>query len=356
MEIRVMSWPPYSPDLNPIENLWALMKAELYISRARTRSRNPFLTNRNTTQYFQGVGHADLFQDEAENWWGVALGQRSGSSFKNRPMGRERSLFPVTWPPGQTWPIVDQVRGRMSDPLPPVHKSVPGKGAFVNAPDIIDFGCGSSLPLHFSYYRFPTKGAYTVSPPEKVNTLRLTPSILGLSGNVSTNASQTFVGHRQVDSLLTYSVDINFDPKVEGEESGVTAFVHPGQHQELGIVWFRPNIFTPFKRYFRFRDSQLSGPQVILPVDSAWSKKSIRLQIQGINETHFAFSAGLASSSSPLKVFATVDNSLLDPTFDGAFLGVYATSNSGNGTAPSYIRRWRYQGKGQIIDNGGQLA
>jgi hypothetical protein len=244
----------------------------------------------------------------------------------------------------------------MSGPLPPVNKNVPGKGVFVNAPDIIDFGCGSSLPLHFSYYRFLTKGAYTVSPPEKANTLRLTPLILGLSGNVSTNASQNFVGRRQVDSLFTYLVDINFDPKVKGEESGVPAFVHPGPHQELGIVWFRPKIFTPLKRYFRFRDSQLSGPQVILPVDSAWSKKSIRLQIQGINQTHFAFSAGLASSSSPLKVIATVENSLLDPTFDSAFLGVYATSNSGNGTTPSYIRRWRYQGKGQIIDNGGQLV
>ena len=29
LECEIMEWPPYSPDLNPIENLWALLKAEI---------------------------------------------------------------------------------------------------------------------------------------------------------------------------------------------------------------------------------------------------------------------------------------------------------------------------------------
>ncbi|KAJ3953586.1 hypothetical protein N0V92_009929 [Colletotrichum tropicale] len=37
---------------------------------------NPILTNANSTEYFQAVGHADLFQDAGGSWWGVAHAMR----------------------------------------------------------------------------------------------------------------------------------------------------------------------------------------------------------------------------------------------------------------------------------------
>lgn len=50
---------------------------------------NPILSNANTTEYFQTVGHADLFQDPKGKWWGVALSTRSGPAWEVYPMGRE---------------------------------------------------------------------------------------------------------------------------------------------------------------------------------------------------------------------------------------------------------------------------
>ena len=38
--INLMSWPPNSPDLNPIENLWSLLKSHLYKNGKKYRNKN----------------------------------------------------------------------------------------------------------------------------------------------------------------------------------------------------------------------------------------------------------------------------------------------------------------------------
>ena len=35
-----MTWPPYLPDLNPIENLWALLKRDIYGAGKQYTSQN----------------------------------------------------------------------------------------------------------------------------------------------------------------------------------------------------------------------------------------------------------------------------------------------------------------------------
>ena len=37
-QFQIMAWPPFSPDLNPIENLWAVLKAKIYEIHPEIRS------------------------------------------------------------------------------------------------------------------------------------------------------------------------------------------------------------------------------------------------------------------------------------------------------------------------------
>lgn len=37
-EVEVLDWPPYSPDLNPIENLWKLLKERIQVKEPRLKT------------------------------------------------------------------------------------------------------------------------------------------------------------------------------------------------------------------------------------------------------------------------------------------------------------------------------
>jgi beta-xylosidase len=278
---------------------------------------NPILTAYNTTEYFQTVGHADLFQDAAGNWWGVALATRSGPEYKTWPMGRETVLYPARWEKGQ-WPVLGgPVRGKMSGPLPPTNKAIAGNGAFVKDPDHYTFPPGSSIPSHFSYWRFPHTENYVVSPKSHANSLRLLPSFANLTAYPAFIPTEgiTFIGRRQTDTLFTYSVDITYDPSTIGEESGVTLFLTQDYHVDLGLARLNST-----GTYLRFHARGPNAPaDIILPVDKKWRDKGMTLQIQAFNTTHFSFSAGSKGAKDP-KVVATVPATIVSNGFTGKFL------------------------------------
>ncbi|ORY57572.1 glycoside hydrolase family 43 protein [Pseudomassariella vexata] len=347
------------------------------VTMARSRSMNgpyepapsnPLLTNANTTNYFQTVGHADIFQDATGNWWGVALSTRSGPDWKYFPMGRETVMTPITWEEGQ-FPIFSPVNGEMGGwSFPPRNVDIDGTGPFITEGDDINFEPGSSLPAHFTHWRFPISESYTISPPGHPNVLRLGPSKLNLTalnGNYVGPAGQTFVGRRQQDTLFTYSVNLDFSPGAAEEEAGVSVFLTQNHHLDLGVVMLPANRSTaPFPGtnntvpsdptelipQFRFRaESFLPVPSpAILPVPSAWVGKPLRLEIKASNMTHYALSAGPAGALSEMQTVMTVSNDLVSWGFTGTILGVYCTSNGREGTTPAYFSKWKYVPQGQF--------
>ncbi|KNG45886.1 glycoside hydrolase family 43 protein [Stemphylium lycopersici] len=138
---------PEGPHIFKKDNWYYLMIAEggtgLLHMETMARSRNlygpyeenpsnPILSNANTTEYFQAVGHADLFQDNQGKWWGVALAVRSGPEWTTFPMGRETVLYNVTWE-RDSWPVLQNpVQGEMRGwELPSLngYQEAPGKGS-----------------------------------------------------------------------------------------------------------------------------------------------------------------------------------------------------------------------------------
>lgn len=333
---------------------------------------NPHLTNRGTGEYFQTVGHGDLFQDAAGNWWGVCLATRSGPAYRSYPMGRETVLFPVTWREGE-WPIMQPVRGRMSGwPLPRPTRDLPGTGPFNSDPDVYDFADpGEPIPRNLVYWRVPREGFFTPAASGKKG-LRVVLGRNSLSGSPggSEPAAKaiSFIGRRQTHSLFTYSVDLEFAPTAAGQEAGVVAFLTQQANIQLGLVALGEG---GGELAFRFN---ASGEVKTTAVPEGWRDasgkiKAVRLEIKMVDPGEYIFSAGLVMGGGgggaggckrpKLLELGRASAELLSGgsgSFVGTLIGVYATCNGAGegldcpeGTPDAYFRRWRYRGDGQYI-------
>jgi beta-xylosidase len=316
---------------------------------------NPHLTNRGTDQYFQTVGHADLFQDTNGKWWGTALATRWGPPNSSYfPMGRETVLFPVTWNTGE-WPIMQPVRGVMNGwQLPTPSRDIPGTGPFNSDPDVYDFPAGSVIPRNLVHWRVPRPGLFSTTEQG----LQIIPSRNDLAGrfNNSNPASKaiSFIGRRQTDSTFKFSVDMVFNPIAQGQEAGITAFLTQYANIELGVT------MTNGSLAFRFNSTESINKMT--PVPAAWAGQPIRLSIEMCTPSEYMFSASLASNSSniimELGKASTAQVSGNTGSFVGTLIGAYATCNGAGSdqldcpaaTPNAWFKRWRYEGVKQWVD------
>ncbi|GKT56771.1 xylosidase arabinofuranosidase [Colletotrichum tofieldiae] len=305
---------------------------------------NPVLTNAHTDQYFQNIGHADLFQDAYGQWWSSALCWRSGPEGLSYPMGREMVVTPVSWPEGD-WPTFAPVRGRVEGWTRPLVKDIPGDGSLFND-DVIDFE-DPSLPSHFAFWRFPNRESYAVSPAGHPGTLQLTQSWGSIMDGVDNftagfdRIDRTLIMRLQVDTLFEYSVDADFSPKTQGEEVGVTVFLNEVQNINLGIVMLPSN--TTFnstatgrngprvRPHLRFRVSgggslnKKEIPEtVVKPVPCSWAGQPIRLTIRAEDSERYSLYAASSARAKETEIkLGTAPSSLVSGGM-GDFTGMHS--------------------------------
>jgi beta-xylosidase len=341
---------------------------------------NPVLSGYLSHSYFQAVGHSDIFRDSIGQYWAIALAVRAGYSYNFDPynsifpMGREAVLTPVKWPRGEfpTYQNVSGImRGDFTLPQPSGPRTVPrrGEGGVASADDRIDFAPGTSIPAHLFHWRLPVAKNYRVSPPGHPHSLRLRSSMLNLTSfdaDSTRGLGQTFLARRQQHSRFRFSVDVEWSGHLtrEANEVGVTALQDQAQHFDLSVAMLRTDNGTgrvaPHIRFRGISTSTYRLPERFKYVDEAWELPSawvgekVRLQVEAVNTTHYAFSAGLGGSkkSGKMRVYGYTTGNHLIPYYSGVVVGAYATSNGrwGEGAFEAYVSRWRYTGLEQVIE------
>lgn len=322
---------------------------------------NPILTNKGTDNYFQTVGHADLFTDVDGNWWGLALATRCGPDCKYYPMGRESVLFAATWNEGE-WPVLQPVSGNNTAwPLPTPNPDVPGDGPLNDAADEYAFDvAGAPLPKHFLHWRVPREGVFTTTD----DGLEIAPSRNNLTGiprseedvNLTGRRGLSFVGRRQSHSVFDFSVDIDFAPKAVGQEAGITVFLTQVNHIDVSVVLVDGEDDEPILA-FRSRAEGTTKPPapLLVPVPRCW-KSPYTLHIQAEDPTSYTLSASYGSSK-PLQL-GTASSTLVsggNGSFVGSLLGAFSTCNGAGegadcpeGPSPKFLN-WKYTPIAQYI-------
>lgn len=275
---------------------------------------NPVLTNIGTSLPIKAVGHADLIDDPAGNWWAVCLGNRPlGYPFRHN-LGRETMLVPVRWKNG--WPIMGENGTVLPefDTKTSLLEYIPD--GYVPGSAVYDRFCGDTLHPSWNYIYNPVSGLVT-----------LTGSSLRLTGNavsLSEDAPKAWLGRRQEHFCCTAEATMTFFPKQEGEEAGLTIYMNPGHHYEIAYTRMNNENFVILRR----RIGSLQAIETKIPCDA--QHLTFRLVC---NRERYEFFFAVEGEHEKMVPVGGGEASYLTTEVGGCFTGNYiALYASGNGS------------------------
>lgn len=330
---------PEGPHLYKINGLYYLMIAEggtewghmETIARSKdlwgpyeSCPNNPIVTNRNLSpsyvdmmkpdyQALGCIGHADLVDDTAGNWWLVFHGVRP-SAGQLHHIGRETMLAPVEWVDG--WPVVNggkPITVDMEGPdIPGSVLNTDGYAAQNNFLFSEDFAAESELPPRWAALRNPAEGAIALEE----NGLVLTANEETLNGM----GNPSFCGVRQRSMTGQAQAVLDFDPQSDSAQAGMSVFHTNERHYDLIVT--RHNGKRVALLHRRASDLEACGDAVELP-----DTGPITLRV-ACDKQHYEFFANESKiGQGSTQLMAT---EAMAGTFTGCFFALFCQGEAGS--------------------------
>jgi alpha-N-arabinofuranosidase len=286
--------------------------------------RNPILTHRSLSHPIQALGHADLVQTQAGEWWMVCLGIRPNGYPPCHHLGRETFLAPVRWD-ADVWPVVGE-NGRIALEMPtpdlPPHP-------WPQEPERDEFDSPTLLPC-WNFLRNPSAEDWSLT--ERSGWLTLHGSAITLDEA----DSLAFVGRRQQHFDCEATTLLEFAPQRDGEEAGLTALMNERHHYEIALTR-REGVRQVIVR------RRIGSLQAIV-AQAPFVGDRCRLSILA-DRNRYRFRFGPPDGD--LHDLAEGETCYLSKEvaggFTGVYFGLYATGNAARNTTPAHFAWFEYK-------------
>lgn len=213
--------------------------------------KNPVLTNRSHSMELKAIGHADLIQDQNDNWWAVCLGIRTISYPYRHNLGRETMLVPVVWEKdrfpvfannGLLEDVIETDKLPLSlEPFEPDSKNLVGSFHYYD-----DFSADVLNSCWNTIYN-PDKSLYALT----ADRADMSASGITLYGGVHAIGSVdsiTWLGRRQEHHFFDAVTKLTFDPASNGDEAGLTIYLNNEHHYEIALAMLHDKKCLLFRR------------------------------------------------------------------------------------------------------------